>query len=287
MPGENDLRKIIEALERKGDFKISRSTPLAGGSINSVYALNTSTGERVLKLNQASKFPGMFEAEKTGLEALKEKSSFDIPEVYDLGAVDNIAYLLMEHKPEGTKTKSFWRQFSENLASLHRNTAPEFGFPSSNYIGSLPQYNKPTASASEFYITQRLEPQLRLAAENGYVFKFLNSILNNIAADIPAEAPALIHGDLWSGNYLINEKGLPCLIDPAVSFGPREMDLAMMKLFGGFPEELFSYYSELFPLAEGFQERIPIWQLYYLLVHLNLFGSGYFTQVNGILKNFT
>jgi fructosamine-3-kinase len=97
----------------------------------------------------------------------------------------------------------------------------------------------------------------------------------------------LIHGDLWNGNYLISELGEPTLIDPAVAYAPREMDLAMMQLFGGFPSDVYSSYNEEFPLIENWKDRTPIWQLYYLLVHLNLFGSGYFQQVNSIVKRYS
>src|SRR5690606_24016845 len=101
------------------------------------------------------------------------------------------------------------------------------------------------------------------------------------------EAPALIHGDLWNGNYLIDDSGNPCLIDPAVCFASREMDLAMMQLFGGFSEEVFNVYNEAFPLAKGWKTRTHLWQLYYLLVHLNLFGSGYYNHVNTIIRKYS
>lgn len=286
MTAENDFRHLIKHIEDSEGIRISGSLRLAGGSINDVFQLQTSGGKKVLKLNQASRFPGMFEAEKLGLEILGSKGSFIIPEVFAQGTSGNLSFLLLEHISEGNRTDSFWKTFAENLAFLHRNTAADFGFTSSNYIGSLPQYNYSTGSAAEFYISQRLEPQLKKAAEQGYGFHTLNSALKNIAAAIPQEPPALIHGDLWSGNYLINEKGLPCLIDPAVCYGPREMDLAMMKLFGGFPEQVFGIYSEFFPLSEGYPERIQLWQLYYLLVHLNIFGSGYLPQVRAVFRKY-
>ena len=126
-----------------------------------------------------------------------------------------------------------------------------------------------------------------MASKRGFSFKNLEQFYRNISEEIPEEAPALIHGDLWSGNFITNEEGLPCLIDPAVGYAPREMDLAMMKLFGGFPEQVFEEYDEIFPLEKGFQERIPIWQLYYLLVHLNIFGSSYKPSVAQIVKRFS
>ena len=131
------------------------------------------------------------------------------------------------------------------------------------------------------------EPQLRMAVDSGYSFSGLEKALRHIAESIPKESPSLIHGDLWGGNYLVSKHGNPVLIDPAVAYAPREMDLGMMKLFGGFSSEVFTLYNEIFPLTKGWEERIPLWQLYYLLVHLNLFGSGYLSRVRDILGRYT
>lgn len=283
----SDYRNLIEAIGKSEGFGVSGITPLAGGSINEVFLLSGTSVERVIKINKASRFPGMFEAEKEGLETLKKTKTFVVPEVFSIGEINGFSFLLMEYLPEGKANPGFWKEFSENLASLHRNTSSEFGFSSSNYIGSLPQLNEPKPSVADFYISQRLEPQFSMALENGFEFKNLNLALKNIGESIPEEPPALLHGDLWNANYLVTETGLPALIDPAVCYGPREMDLAMMKLFGGFPRMVFELYSELFPLPSGFSERIPLWQLYYLLVHLNIFGSSYLPSVRTIIKDFS
>ena len=280
-------KEVIEKLAEKEVFKVLSFSSLAGGSINQVYLLKTSEGKKVLKLNHAEKFPGMFAAEKEGLEALLETSSFDIPKVFGMGEIGTSAYLLLEHKKKAFQKEHFWEVFAEQLARLHRNTRETFGFHSDNYIGSLPQYNGKRKSAADFYISERLKPQFQMASQNGFSFTGLEEFFKNLSEEIPEEPPALVHGDLWSGNYIINEEGLPCLIDPAVSYAPREMDLAMMKLFGGFPEEVFSKYHELFPLQPGFEERLLIWQLYYLLVHLNIFGSSYLPSVEEIVKRFS
>ena len=284
---QDNLNVILNEIEIREEFEISEYATLTGGSINQVFLLTTSAGQKVLKVNVAERFPRMFEAEKEGLEALQKSKTIDVPEVLSLGQIDSTAYLLLEHIPEGRETSSFWSLFAENLAGLHKVSAKHFGFDSDNYIGSLPQYNSKEYSASDFYIKQRLEPQFKMASEGGFSFDGLDTIYKNIASEIPKEPPSLIHGDLWSGNYLINEQGLPCLIDPAVCYSPREMDLAMMKLFGGFSDEVFRQYEELFPLEPGFQQRIPLWQLYYLLVHLNIFGGSYLSRVQVILKSYS
>lgn len=176
--------------------------------------------------------------------------------------------------------------FAQNLAALHRNPYSYFGFSRSNYIGSLPQTNTKSDNASAFYISQRLVPQFELAEENGFSFQNMAVIFKNIETVIPHEPASLIHGDLWNGNYLVHQSGAPCLIDPAVCYAPREMDLAMMRLFGGFPEVVFSVYNDIFPLQKGFEQRVELWQLYYILVHLNIFGQGYYPEVRRILKNY-
>lgn len=283
----NDFRKISDQIEASEGFRVLDFYSLAGGSINQVYLLKTSSGEKVVKLNKDTEFSGMFAAEKEGLEALKKSNTIDIPEVYSCGTIDATSYLLLEYKPEGKQLPNFASSFAEDLTALHKTTASQFGFHSSNYIGSLPQYNGKETSAAEFYINQRLEPQIKMASNRGFSFSNLDKIYKNISAEIPEEKPALIHGDLWSGNYLINREGRPCLIDPAICYAPREMDLSMMKLFGGFPEEIFTTYNEIFPLEPGFRQRLSLWQLYYLLVHLNIFGNSYLPRVQHILHSFS
>ena len=185
------------------------------------------------------------------------------------------------------KARKFWEVFGEQLANLHQKTSSFFGYKNDNYIGTLPQYNAKKYSASAFYITQRLEPQFTLAAQKGFSFSNIDTFYKVIEEKIPDEPSSLIHGDLWSGNFIIDNKGFPCLIDPVIAYAPREMDIAMMHLFGGFDQELFNVYQEIFPLTKDWKTRIPLWQLYYVLVHLNLFGSSYYHQVNSILSRYS
>ena len=282
---ENNL---LEKIGREINFEIKNAAALSGGDINEVYLLEDVLGEkRVVKINLAGKFPGMFAAEKTGLEALCRARCFDIPKAGQPGKIGDLAYLVLEYKQPAAKASNFNELFGQNLAYLHKNSAAKFGFKQDNYIGSLRQFNKARSSAADFYISQRLLPQLKLAVRKGFDIMPDQSFFRNLLNLVPNEPPALIHGDLWNGNYLVNANGEPCLIDPATAYAPREMDLAMMKLFGGFDEEIFEVYDSEFPLQPGFEERLKLWQLYYLLVHLNLFGSGYLSQVQQILKTYS
>lgn len=279
--------KILQNISSQNNLNLIEAKRLSGGDINAVYRLDCKEGKFVIKLNNASSFPGMFTAEAKGLQLLRNSKSFKIPKAIASGSLENHSYLIMEYISTRAPKTDFWELFAQNLAKLHRTKAENFGLDHDNFIGSLPQKNNGCATASEFYMSQRLEPQIKMASNNGFEFKKLKGFYKNTAAEIPNEPPSLIHGDLWSGNFLVAENGKPALIDPAVGFAPREMDLAMMKLFGGFDSSVFNIYNSIFPPSEGWENRTDLWQLYYLLVHLNLFGSGYFSQIKAIVSKYS
>lgn len=280
------MKQILKKIAFQNNLNPVEANPLSGGDINEVFFLTCHEGSFVVKMNNAAKYPKMFSAEAKGLQLLNENSKFILPSVLEEGEIENHSYLLMKYIAAGQRNSNFWEVFAENLVHLHKTTQMEFGLDHDNYIGSLPQQNDFRNTASEFYLSQRLEPQFRLASENGFQFKNLDTFYANISEEIPNKPPSLIHGDLWSGNYMISEDGLPALIDPAVCFAPCEMDLAMMKLFGGFPEEVYDHYNSTFPMEPGWNKRTSLWQLYYLLVHLNLFGAGYLAQVKSIVSKY-
>lgn len=281
------ISEVLGKIAEENDLKFSESFPLTGGDINKVFVLKSNNQKFVVKLNDADKYPGMFEAEKLGLEKLLEPKKIDVPRPLNTGEIDNKSYLLLEHKESAPMHPDFWQIFGEKLANLHRVSAEKFGLEKDNYIGSLPQYNENRTSATEFYIEMRLKPQLKMAEDNGFKLKKSDSFFKNIENEIPDEKPALVHGDLWNGNFIINKEGEPCLIDPATAFAPREMDIGMMHLFGGFNDQLFEIYNETFPLENGWQDRIELWELYYLLVHLNIFGGAYKSQVTSIMSKYS
>jgi fructosamine-3-kinase len=185
----------------------------------------------------------------------------------------------------------YWIELGRGLANIHKNRSPTFGLNHDNYIGSLKQSNSPTNSWIHFFIHSRINSQLKLAIDKGQLnsshqqkFEILFKELPNL---LPNEKPALLHGDLWSGNVIVDHHGNAVLIDPAVYYGHREMDLAFTRLFGGFNSEFYHSYFETFPLEPGFDNRVDIYNLYPLLVHVNLFGGSYANQVVSILNRFT
>ncbi len=281
------MNVFLQKISAAHDLNLLEARPLSGGDINEVFLLKSTSQNYVVKINKADRFPGMFKVEAKGLQLLNLTCSFKIPQVIVYGTIENSSYLLLEYIPTGSPSQNFWDVFGENLVKLHKTTQQNFGLDHNNYIGSLVQYNTLESSASEFYINQRLEPQFKLAHDQGFQFSGLDAFFRNITEIIPNESPSLVHGDLWSGNYLVSSQGEPVLIDPAVAFAPREMDLAMMRLFGGFSSETFLVYNQIFPLPQDWEERIPLWQLYYILVHLNLFGSGYLSQTKSIISQFS
>lgn len=278
------MQQLLKDIAEQHHLVLKEVESLSGGDINRVFLLRTNAGAYVLKLNKAEAFPGMFEAEAEGLQLLESSFSFRIPKVIASGTSASSSYLLLEYLTPGKASSNFELEFAQNLAKMHQVTHQKFGLDRSNYIGSLRQTNHWQPSASEYYILNRLEPQFKIATNRGYDFGNLEKFYKNVTESVPNDSPALIHGDLWNGNFLISENGKPALIDPAVSFGIREMDLAMMALFGGFPSKIFDLYNELFPLEEDWQSRTDLWQLYYLLVHLNIFGRGYLSQVCAVMK---
>ena len=265
--------------------QIEQISPLSGGDINDVYKIETLSQDFVIKVNSASKFPNMFELEALGLKYIEDSNSFLTPKVLQTGTYKDQSFILLEYLESGTKTAGFSESFGHQLAVMHKNT-DAFGFERDNYIGSLPQYNATEKNAVDFYINQRLEPQFKMATDRGYSFSNIDDFYTKISKLIPDETAALIHGDLWSGNYMVGKNGEPILIDPATCYAPREMDIALMHLFGGFESDIFNYYNAVFPLQKGWQERIRLWQLYYVLVHVNLFGGNYYASAKAILAEY-
>jgi fructosamine-3-kinase len=266
-------------------MEILSRTSIGGGSINNCFRVTTDQGIYFLKENSAEKFPGMFEAEAKGLALLRSADAFCIPEVI-LQENDQLFLEWLERVPPPANG---WRDAGKKLAQLHKHTASSFGLDHANYIGSLPQSNKQHATWAEFFSHERILPQLKLARNEKKIDAALvtkgENFCHALTEIFPAEAPSLLHGDLWSGNFFFSKKS-PAIFDPAVYYGHREMDLAMTKLFGGFDEEFYEAYEEEFPLEKNWKERTDFCNLYPLLVHVNLFGGSYVQDVRAVLERF-
>jgi fructosamine-3-kinase len=266
------------------DFK-----SLSGAGPNLTGYLKTNKGDYFLKSN-TDEDSSIFDLEERGLNLLRINTSLYVPAVLASGTFQAENFLLMEWINTGTRQRDFFEKLGRGIAELHCATRAKFGLDDDNFISVLPQSNKDSTSWTDFYINQRLAPQLKLAFDKGMVgrdFLIHFDTLATVFADFfPREQPALLHGDLWSGNFMSNPSGSPVLIDPAVYYGHREMDLAFSHLFGGFDANFYRAYEEAFPLQAGFRERMPLYQLYPLLVHLNLFGKSYLSSINQILHRY-
>lgn len=264
--------------------------PLSGGDINAVYKVDTDIGSFCIKQNVKSHFPEMFQKEANGLKELC-KSSFRIPGVTGTYEDDNYQHLILEFIESSMRSSDFRDIFGKKLAEMHRHTNDEFGLYENNYIGSLRQSNRKHDTWGDFYASERILPQIRLAYDQDRISEEIvrksERLCQQLNEFFPIEPPALLHGDLWSGNVITDDQGAPVLIDPAVYYGHREMDLGMMKLFGGFDETVFQSYDRHYPLDKGWQKRIPLTQLYPLLVHVNLFGGGYVNSATSIIRQFS
>ncbi|HIA37386.1 MAG TPA: ketosamine-3-kinase [Flavobacteriales bacterium] len=281
---ESAEKGLAESLNKP--VSIISSSSISGGCINHAVKIKTTLGEYFLKHNNASLYPHMFSAEEKGLRLLRDADEIFIPMPICSGEDGTDSFLILDFVQAGIQKKDFWEAFGISLARLHQHTADKFGLDHNNYIGSLPQSNKQNLSWVDFFICERLEPQIKKAKlGKGMHEKFtrLFGLLPNI---FPKEPPALLHGDLWNGNYMVGEDGKPVIIDPAVYYGHREMDVGMTMLFGGFDKMFYDSYNQECPLEQGWESRLDICNLYPLLVHVNLFGGGYIGQVNSILDRF-
>jgi len=269
--------------------RIKSFFPLSGGDISDAFRLDLDDGSNLfLKKNSSDKFPGMFEAEAKGLHLLGAATSF-VPRVISVVEENDEQFLLLEHLETGILAPSDWRSAGKELSKIHRKTSALFGLDHSNYMGSLTQYNHQCSSFSEFFVTSRLGVQVKLARdarflEAAHIRQFERFYLR-LEELIPAEKPSLVHGDLWTGNLHESKKG-GYFIDPAVAFSHREVDLAMSMLFGSFPGDFYMGYTEDFPLEKDWKARIQFFNLYPLLVHLNLFGLSYQPRIAEIINRF-
>ncbi|MGN6544387.1 MAG: fructosamine kinase family protein [Aureliella sp.] len=272
---------------------IAGRQPFTGGCIHRVELVKLADGRQYcVKSNRDA--GDMFAQEAYGLAAIRQVGSLTTPEVIAVEQVaDDLQCLVLEAIRTTEPKAGFWQSFGAQLAEHHRRgTSSQFGWASDNYLGSTVQKNESRESWVAFFRECRLQYQLHLARQRGLGSRELYRLADRaierlekwLGSDDPQ--PSLLHGDLWSGNFLVGPSGEAVVIDPAVYYGDREAELAMPLLFGGFPPEFFDAYDEAWPLAEGWRDRVEIYQLYHLLNHLNLFGVGYLDSCLEILRRF-
>ena len=277
--------RIAEATGRP----VSGGNPssVGGGCINAAYVLQTPDRRYFVKLNDAAR-QDMFAAEAEGLQEIHRAGAVRAPRPLAWGEAGGRAFIAMEYLELGGGDRRSAEALGRQLAQMHRFTAPRFGWHRDNTIGSTPQINTPADDWLRFYRDRRLGYQLELAARGGHGGRLqqlgerLRSELGALL-DGHAPAPALLHGDLWGGNFASTREGEPVIFDPAVYYGDREADLAMTELFGGFPPAFYAAYREHYPLDAGYGVRKKLYNLYHVLNHLNLFGGGYRGQAEGLM----
>ncbi|MCW3807531.1 fructosamine kinase family protein [Plebeiibacterium marinum] len=270
------MNSVLNRIEEFLGEDIVSDQGVGGGCIANSKYISTSNGNRFFLKQGFSN--GMFQCEANGLLELARAKTIKVPKVISV-AQD---YLLLEYIEQGNESKDFFDGFGKQFANMHRFTQKNFGFYEDNFIGKNKQPNKISKDWCDFYFNERLLFQYKLAEKNGYVTDGFKKAFDRLEKRImqilngSEEEPALLHGDLWGGNYVVDSLGNAVLIDPAVYYGHREADLAMTKLFGGFSADFYRSYNEIFPLKDGFEYRENVYKLYHVLNHLNLFGVGYY-----------
>lgn len=275
--------EISRALGRPFHARSGREA--GGGCIHRALVLEGDGGRWFVKLNSAQTLP-MFESEQDGLAALAAANAFRVPQPLCCGVADGQAYLVLEHldlTPVAERADAV--ACGRALAALHRTIGKRYGWHRDNFIGATPQANAENDSWARFFAEARLRPQLaRAAAQAPSLRKKGESLAEKLPAFFLDYRPpaSLLHGDLWHGNAAMCA-GAPAVFDPAVYYGDRETDLAMAELFGGFPEAFYAAYREAWPLAEGYESRKTLYNLYHVLNHLNLFGASYLRQAERMI----
>ena len=279
--------RVLEWLAERGYGTLTSSQPVSGGCINNGMHLFMTSGQSFFLKTNSNLPQDAFQLESEGLNALRKVGGPRVPETLLVGT----DFLLMEDLKPAPKKKEFWSDLGRQLAALHGFTSDRFGFEHDNYLGSTPQPNSWEEDGYYFFIEHRLMFQVRLAFNNNFFqakeIQLAERLCQRLTELVPEQPASLLHGDLWGGNVISDHEGNPAIIDPAVHFGWGEAELGMTALFGGFTDVFYKSYEEVRPLEAGWRERLPIYNLYHLLNHLNLFGQGYYQNAVQILGRFS
>ena len=287
---------LLEHLQQRFTDFFSSSTSIhqykivQGGDTNRCFMLETNKGSFFIKVNASIFGLDMFEKEARGLIQLADTGVIKVPRPLFDGKFNQQIFLVTEYIEPGQPAPDFWENFGRSLSQLHYNNAQQFGLNSNNYIGKLAQSNRQHNLWPDFYGEERILPLVRKANEKGMLdeenLSAAEIICNKLHNIFPEEQPSLLHGDLWSGNFIAGANGKAAIFDPAIYYGNREMDIAMSLLFGGFDPQFYEAYQHHFPLQPNWRQRVALCQLYPLLVHLLLFGGSYRERVVEILNQY-
>lgn len=274
------------AIHTGRSFVLEQRRPVSGGCINQGYCLQGSGQAYFVKVNQSHQVD-MFAAEALGLQQIAATQTIRVPQPLCHGVSDGHSYLVLEWLDFGSQTTAAWMEMGRCLAALHRAPGPlQFGWEQNNTIGSTPQINTWTLDWASFFTEHRLAYQLQQAQRKGGQFPQTQQLLDYsqrlLASHQPQ--PALVHGDLWSGNVAVLATGEPVILDPATYYGDPEVDLAMTELFGGFPAAFYQGYRETWAIATDYPIRKTLYNLYHILNHFNLFGGGYASQAQRMIQ---
>lgn len=275
-------------LSAKLKAPVKEILPVGGGCINQTYKITTASQEFFCKINSASKFPHLFLKEQNGINLLAKQRVIRLPKIIEYCVFEDRQILILQWIKEGERNQEFWKSFGEQLAALHQVKSERFGLPEDNYMGSVPQSNKPHNSWIAFFVEERLKPLVKLCGESlSYShLKQFDAFYQKLPAIFDNQKPSLLHGDLWNGNFMCNDQNQPVLIDPAVYFGHSAVDLGMTALFGGFDKAFYDAYHYHSPLPANYKDQWKACNLYPLLIHLHLFGKSYLGQIEQTLFDF-
>lgn len=263
--------------------------PIKGGSINEAYYVKTKEAQFFMKFHENSP-KSFFKSEATGLRIIKETNTISVPNYVSYSDQPGNAFLMLEWI-EGEKTEQTETTLGEKLAKLHRQFGRMHGFEADSYIGLLPQPNKLLANWLEYYREYRLGNQLKIGVERGVITGTRKEKLEKLLAQLDKWIPSFVepshlHGDLYGGNWIVGHRGEPYLVDPSFLYGDRHFEIAFTEVFGGFSEQFYDAYNQTFPLRDDYEEIKPLYQLYYYLAHLNMFGESYGDSVDRILHRY-
>jgi fructosamine-3-kinase len=283
----NGIKTKIKEVLKEDAFSV---LPLGGGCINQCYRIVGRKEQVFLKVNSTHQFPSLFVKEKNGLSTIGQSQTIAVPNVITVEEVEEEQLLMLQWVQRGNPDLLFWTRFGEQLAAMHQISKPYFGHDENNFMGSVPQDNSPGESWCQFFVQNRLQPLSKKCIDARLLQPDFQEKLAKLYRRLPGifrEGPSsLVHGDLWSGNFICNDHSQPVLIDPAVHYGNSAADLGMTLLFGGFDKRFYEAYHYHSPIDQNHKEQWEVCNLYPLLIHLLLFGKSYLSQIELIANKY-